>query len=76
MLARERADALITYMHLMYKKAKATGVRIDRDDLVAQGARRAVPGVEEWFDAIARLREAARRERTASRCATTSCRRA
>jgi phosphoserine phosphatase len=49
----ERADALITYMHLMYKKAKAKNLRIDRADLVAQG--RAVelyPGVEEWFDAI------------------------
>ena len=34
------ADALITYMHLMYKKAKARGVRIDRDDLVAPGPRR------------------------------------
>ena len=31
------ADPLITYMHLMYKKAKAKGVRIDRGDLVAQG---------------------------------------
>ena len=28
---------LITYMHLLYKKAKEKGVRIDRDDLVAQG---------------------------------------
>jgi phosphoserine phosphatase len=49
----ERADPLITYMHLMYKKAKEKGVRIDRGDLVAQG--RAVelyPGVEDWFDAI------------------------
>ena len=33
----ERADALITYMHLLYKKAKEKGVRIDRADLVAQG---------------------------------------
>src|SRR5215475_9274502 len=30
---RERADPLITYMHLMYRKAKAKGVRIDREDL-------------------------------------------
>jgi hypothetical protein len=37
-MAREQeADPLITYMHLMYKKAKARGVRIDRDDLVALG---------------------------------------
>src|SRR5262245_41802909 len=31
---RERADPLITYMHLMYRKAKSKGVRIDRADLV------------------------------------------
>ncbi|MCL4768343.1 MAG: haloacid dehalogenase-like hydrolase [Hyphomicrobiaceae bacterium] len=53
-LAREHAaDPLITYMHLMYKKAKAKGVRIDREDLVALG--RGVdlfPGVTEWFEAI------------------------
>jgi hypothetical protein len=53
-LAREHgADILITYMHLLYKKAKEKGIRIDRDDLVAQG--RSVEffaGVEEWFDAI------------------------
>jgi hypothetical protein len=53
--AREHhADGLITYMHLMYKKAKTKGIRIDRDQLVAQG--RSVElfeGVEAWFDAIA-----------------------
>jgi hypothetical protein len=53
-LAREqKADPLITYMHLLYKKAKAKGIRIDREDLVAQG--RAVElfaGVMEWFDEI------------------------
>ena len=49
----ERADALITYMHLMYKKAKEKGVRIDRADLVAQGERvELYPGVETWFDAM------------------------
>jgi hypothetical protein len=51
---QHQADNLITYMHLMYKKAKAKGVRIDRDDLVAQG--RSVElfeGVTEWFSAIA-----------------------
>ena len=50
---QHHADNLITYMHLMYKKAKAKGVRIDRADLVAQG--RAVElfeGVREWFKAI------------------------
>jgi haloacid dehalogenase-like hydrolase len=53
-LAKEtRADPLITYMHLMYKKAKAKGVRIDRADLVAQGRHvELYPGVEDWFDAI------------------------
>ena len=47
----ERADALITYMHLLYKKAKEKGVRIDRADLVAQGQHvELYPGVEKWFD--------------------------
>jgi hypothetical protein len=51
---RERADPLITYMHLMYRKAKARGVRIDRAGLVAQGRHvELFPGVEDWFDAIA-----------------------
>ena len=54
-LAREtQADPLITYMHLLYKKAKAKGVRIDRADLVAQGKHvELFPGVEGWFDEIA-----------------------
>jgi len=53
-IAREqKADGLITYMHLMYKKAKAAGVRIDRADLVAQGSSVALfAGVEEWFGKI------------------------
>ena len=50
---KEGADPLITYMHLLYKKAKAAGVRIDRDDLVAQGRQvELYPGVETWFDEI------------------------
>lgn len=53
-IARDNgADILITYMHLLYKKAKEKGIRVDREDLVAQG--RSVeyfPGVEDWFDAI------------------------
>jgi phosphoserine phosphatase len=50
---RTQADPLITYMHLMYRKAKARGVRIDRADLVAQGRQvEFYPGVEAWFDAI------------------------
>ena len=49
----EGADALITYMHLLYKKAKAKGVRIDRADLVKQGRLvELYPGVEAWFDEI------------------------
>ena len=54
-VAREQgADPLITYMHLMYKKAREKGLRIDRDDLVRQGADVALfPGVAEWFDEIA-----------------------
>jgi phosphoserine phosphatase len=49
----EKADSLITYMHLMYKKAKARGIRIDRADLVRQGASvELFPGVTEWFDEI------------------------
>ncbi|MEZ5849670.1 MAG: HAD family hydrolase [Hyphomicrobiaceae bacterium] len=48
------ADSLITYMHLMYKKAKARNVRIDRDDLVALGRDvELFAGVEAWFDEIA-----------------------
>jgi hypothetical protein len=50
---REGADSLITYMHLMYKKAKAAGVRIDRSDLVALGRDvELFDGVESWFDDI------------------------
>ena len=50
---REKADGLISYMRLMYQKAKAAGVRIDRADLVAQGKDvELFDGVEEWFDAI------------------------
>ena len=53
-LAREQgADPMITYMHLLYKKAKARGVRIDRDDLIAQGGQvEYYPGVADWFEAI------------------------
>ena len=53
-LARaERADPLITYMHLMYKKAKEKGLRVDRRDLVAQGRDvELYQGVVQWFDEI------------------------
>ena len=54
-IAREQqADPLITYMHLMYKKAKEKGLRIDREDLVKQGRDvELYQGVVEWFDEIA-----------------------
>ncbi len=49
----ERADPLITYMHLMYKKAKEKGLRVDRSDLVAQGRDvELYAGVETWFGEI------------------------
>lgn len=53
-VAKEQgADPLITYMHLMYKKAKERGIRVDRQDLVAQGRDvELYPGVEAWFDEI------------------------
>jgi hypothetical protein len=55
-LARSQgADPMITYMHLLYKKAKAKGVRIDREELVAQGALvKYYAGVVDWFDEITR----------------------
>ena len=50
---KERADPLITYMHLMYKKAKEKGLRVDRKDLVAQGRDvELYAGVEKWFGEI------------------------
>lgn len=50
----QSADPLITYMHLMYKKAKDKNLRIDRKDLVAQGRHvELYPGVESWFGDIA-----------------------
>jgi hypothetical protein len=52
---RDSADPLITYMRLLYEKAKAAGVNIDRRALVEQGKRvEFYPGVETWFDAIAK----------------------
>jgi hypothetical protein len=50
---KTQADPLITYMHLLYKKAQAKGVRIDRRDLVEQGRHvELFPGVEAWFDCV------------------------
>lgn len=52
---RDSADPLITYMRLLYEKAKAKGVNIDRRALVDQGKRvEFYPGVETWFDAVAK----------------------
>ncbi|MGH1418025.1 MAG: HAD family hydrolase [Hyphomicrobiaceae bacterium] len=51
--AKQNADPMITYMRLLYEKARKKGVRIDREDLVAQGAAvEFFKGVEGWFDAI------------------------
>jgi len=50
---RHEADVLITYMHLMFAKAKERGVRIDRNELVALGRDvELFAGVETWFDEI------------------------
>ena len=72
-LAKQHAaDRLITYMHLLYKKAKAAHVRIDRER--PRRAGRSVelyPGVEAWFDAIGDYVKHPRRRATASCCATT-----
>jgi hypothetical protein len=66
---QQGADPLITYMHLMYKKAKARGVRIDREDLVKLGHDvELFAGVTEWFDAITdyvNVRAEAQGEKTA-----------
>jgi phosphoserine phosphatase len=53
-LAHEQeADPLITYMHLMYRKAKDRGIRIDRDELVELGRDvELFEGVETWFEEI------------------------
>src|SRR5581483_3584357 len=51
---KDNADPLSTYMRLLYEKAKARKVGIDRGALVAQGRRvEFYPGVEAWFDAVA-----------------------
>jgi haloacid dehalogenase-like hydrolase len=53
MSKKHEADNLIVYMHLMYKKARALGLSIDRADLVAQGRDvELFQGVEDWFAAI------------------------
>ena len=50
---KREAEPLITYMHLMYKKAKEKGEHISRGELVAQGKDvKFCPGVEKWFDLI------------------------
>ncbi|GBF25277.1 hypothetical protein MnTg02_00307 [bacterium MnTg02] len=50
---KHEAEGLITYMHLMYKKAKAKGIEIRREQLVALGQNVALfEGVKDWFDSI------------------------
>ena len=50
---KHEAEGLITYMHLMYKKAKAKGIEIRREQLVALGQHVALfEGVKDWFDSI------------------------
>ncbi len=50
---KHEAEGLITYMHLMYKKAKEKGVEIRREDLVALGLNvELFPGVTNWFQII------------------------
>ena len=50
---KHEADVLISYMHLMFQKAKERGVRIDRKDLVALGRDvELFAGVENWFGQI------------------------
>ena len=51
--ADQKADPMITYMRLLYKKAKDKGVTIDRESLVRQGASvEYFPGVGQWFDLV------------------------
>ncbi len=48
-----KTESLITYMHLMYKKARERGVEIHREQLVELGNQvELFPGVEQWFGAI------------------------
>ena len=51
--AEHQADSMNIYMHLMYKKAKEAGIRIDREDLVGLGSKvELFPGVTTWFQDI------------------------
>ena len=50
---KHESEPLITYMHLMYKKAKERGVEIKRDELVNLGRQVDLfPGVLQWFKSI------------------------
>ncbi len=47
------ADGILAYMFVMLEKAKAAGMKVRRDDLVARSREIAFfPGVEDWFDRI------------------------
>lgn len=49
------ADPMLVYMRRLYERAREKNVKIDRADLVAQGkAVEYFPGVEAWFDAVAK----------------------
>lgn len=50
---KHEADLLLTYMRLMYKKAKEAGIEIRRNDLRDLGSKvELFKGVDKWFDAI------------------------
>ena len=65
------ADPLITYMHLMYKKAKARGIRIDREDLVRWAVRSNCSPASMSGSARSRTTSPSAPKARASRCATT-----
>ncbi len=47
------ADGILTYMYVMLEKAKAKGMKVRRDDLVARSREISFfPGVEDWFGRI------------------------
>ena len=47
------ADGILTYMYVMLEKAKAKGMKVRRDDLVARSREISFfPGVEDWFSRI------------------------
>ena len=53
-LAEEnQADGILTYMYVMLEKARAAGIPVSREDLVARSRQiEFFPGAEGWFDRI------------------------